>query len=256
MTLQTFLDYINFITNKDPIGETLTPEQYNTLLPYVNYKYYKRLYGLPDDYQVSAPFSKVAWELTQNVTDSLSTFKVLRDYKNNPLMLDSNGRANYPSDYFHVSSMRYKKLTNANCGVDERWSDIEIVFDNQLGGRLSNSITNPTKDNPICCFYNTYIQFYPTDIQSVEFTYLRKPATPIYDYYIDTTTEEQIYLAPGETSPSTGADPANHLSTSVEFEWTDSDIVDLAQIMLKELGINLRSEELQTFALMQQQQGA
>ena len=256
MTLQTFLDYINFITNKDPIGETLTPEQYNTLLPVVNYKYYKRLYGLPEDYQVGMPFSKIAWELTQNITDSLRTFKTLRDYKNNPLSVDSNGQASYPDDYFHVSSMRYKKLTNAGCSATERWSNVEVVFDNQLGGRLANSITNPTKNNPICCFYNTYIQFYPIDLQFVEFTYLRKPATPYYDYYIDTTTEEQVYLAPGTTSPATGADPASHVSTSVEFEWEDSDIIGLAQIMLEELGINLRSEELQTFAMMQQKEGA
>lgn len=251
MTLQEIIDFVNYVSNKEQSGNTLSTPQINTVLKAVNLDYFKLKYGLPEEYRVGAAIPRQAWEVTQLIKDTLKQFIVNKTYPNEQLQIDSNGIAPLPDDYVHVSSVRYIQHTNkTTCGNNQKIRSVEIVTDDQLNDRLSNSLKNPTLMYPIAVLYKDYIQFFPKQLGQVDFTYLRLPKTPYYDYYQD-ANDNIVYLAPGETSPI----PPNPLSLSVEFEYPEAYHMDLCRMILGYIGINLREGSLLQYAEAKKKEG-
>ena len=240
MNLGEILSLINYISNKDQTGRTMTPNQFNLLLDASNNDYFKKKYGLPEEYQPGQPFPAQSYEITQKITDDMRSFKKWlggRDYP--ALSIDTSGRADIPTDYVHYSSIRYRKVTNsADCTTPTtEYKTIEVLTDAQIGDRLQNSIKMPTIDNPICSFYSDYIQFYPITLARTDFTYLRYPTTPIFGYTI--VNDVEVY----------------NPSTSTEIEWPDINHLDIVRIILSYIGINLREPQLFQYAEMKKKEG-
>ena len=233
------LKFVNFVTNKETDGNTMTAEQYNTLLKSVNMDFFKYRYGLPERYQAGQPLPPISWEVTQKITDALRAFKVRTGVDIAAVTLDNLGRWTIPSNYVHYSSIGRVDVTSVACDeFDEDVHDIEVLSDAQVNGRLANSITKPTAIDPCCVFYNSYIQFYPKNISGVTITYLRMPVTPVYGYTLD-VNDEQIY------------NPA----TSVHFEYPEDCFTDIARMVLSYNGINLREQDVIQYAEMQKIKG-
>ena len=238
MNLQQLLDYINYIANKDQFGNTLSPKEYNTLLPIVSFKYFKKKYGIPEQFKAGMPFSAEAYEITQSIIDSISQFKVVMGEDTGMLLIDNSGKANIPEDYLHVSSAYLKDITNTgNCSVGTGYNAIEFLTDAEFVERLGSSINPPSRDYPIVTQRSNYFQFMPKNIQYINFTYLRKPRTPVYDYQI--INDAYVYQP----------------LTSVELEFEETDIIDIASILLSEIGINLREDRLKIFADQMKKEG-
>lgn len=254
MTLQEILDLINYVANKEQSGNTLSIPQYNNLLKTVNIDYFKLKYGLPEDYRVGMPLARQAWENTQAITDALRRFKVIMGSPNAQMTVSNNGIAVLPTDYVHVSSIRYiQNVNNTSCGHKEYIRTVEVITDDQLSDRLSNNVKKPSYRYPVAVFYNSYVQFYPKDLHAVDFTYLRLPLTPYYDFYMD-TNDNVVYLPPNTTSPITG-NPPSHASQSVELEWGEECHIDIARLLLSYIGINLREVPLLQYAEMKKKEG-
>jgi hypothetical protein len=200
MNLNELYSYISFIANKEQSGSTFSPQEYNTNLRAINLDWFRNKYGLPEEYMPGRPIPKEAWEITQKITDDLHKFKVAMGINGVPPMyVNQYGVASIPSDYVHCSSWMYRIITNdGNCSYTKDYSAGEVIRDNQIPDRLSDANKMPTKYNPVCVFYSDFIQFYPEDLGSVNFTYLRFPLTPVYDYYID-ANYNTIYLPTGTT---------------------------------------------------------
>lgn len=213
MTVEEIRQWVDFELNKNQTGGTLSPEEYNLCLKWANQEYFKLKYGLPEQYRPGQPLPAQAWAVTQENIDALSPFLSAqggRDYP--PLRVDVDGRATIPSDYVHVSSVRYNDLA------------VEVLSNDVIGNRLQSPIVYPDKKYPICTFYSGYIQFYPKDLGFVNFDYLRMPQTPVWGYTI--VNDQPVY----------------NPNTSTQFEFSDIYHMDLAAMIVSYAASNLRDQ--------------
>lgn len=253
MNLQEILDFINLKTNKNQSGNTLTPDRFNTALNAVNIDYFKLKYGLPEEYIPGRSLPRQFWESTTKVTDDLSVHKVLLGgYLTQPLQVDSNGYADKPGDYVHVSSMGYKKSVNKNGINTEVMKPVELLTDDQWNPRLSNSISRPTLDYPIARIVGSKIQFEPKDVRNIEFAYLRMPSTPFYDYTIQ--NDSIVYLPEGSTHDGSVL-ASGTPSRTTELDWPLDNHTDIANMILSYVSVNLRENFLYQDAQNRKNQG-
>lgn len=118
--------------------------------------------------------------------------------------------------------------TNVNCERVEydRWVE-----------RLGSRIMAPSADYPIYRELAATLEFNPTTITDVKITYLKKPATPIWNYTI--VSSRPVYAASG----------------SVHFEWPETERESIVNGILSYLGISIREPQLTQFAELQEQKG-
>lgn len=211
--VNVIFEYCNFELNKNQSGNSLSPSEFNTCLAWSNLEYFKLKYGLSEDYQAGRPVAPVSYEISQKISDDMRTLRTVMGGKNSPAMaVDINGWADIPSDYLHVSTIKYNGNT------------VEVLREDFLGDRLNNSIKYPSKENPICVIQENYIQFYPTDLGFVKFSYLRLPQTPVWGYTI--VNDAVVY------------NPA----TSVQSEFPQDCLTDIGNLILHYAAQNLRDQ--------------
>lgn len=233
-------ELLNFITNKEQMGNTINASEFNTILYAVNIDFFRQRYGLPQEYVAGQPLPKMSYEITQKIIDDLSHFKVRMGIDVAAMSVDVNGRANIPSDYVHFSSARYNAIQDNVCGtVNLKARVIEHLSDAQLGDRIGNSIKMPTLRHPVFATFNNYFQFYPKNLKYVEFTYLRMPLTPVYGTTIDEDTDLDVY------------DP----DTSVHFEYPEDCFSEIVNLCLGYAGVNLRSADIVQYSQQLKEKG-
>jgi hypothetical protein len=232
MNLQQIFDYCNNIANKEQTGATCTPAQFQSYIEAANIDYYNLKLGLPQEYRPGQPIPRQAWELTNRMTEDMRRFKVIMGGETTaPATLDSHGQMLIPTDYWMVSSIRYRLVKNTeSCGVLIKWRDVDVLKDADFNNRVVSTLKAPDMDYPVCCFYADYIQYYPKTLQFVTFTYLRKPATPVYGFTIANDT------------------PVYDATTSVQFEFPEFDHLDICRLILSYMGINIREQALIQYA--------
>lgn len=172
------------------------------------------------------------WQLDQNSTDELSYL-----LKKVSLQVDKGGKASYPSDYLHTSSIRYNwKVKDKSCGeYITKPQEVDQLNDAELGNRLASSIVYPSKRYPAMSYGSDYMQFYPIDLGYVDFTYLREPAKP--EWVFTVVNGRPVY------------DSAN----SVNIEAPKEIFTKIAMRILSYLGVNIREPQLIQYAEMQEQ---
>lgn len=213
VTVNDIYNRVSFLLNKNQTSNTLNQEEFNNSLQWANLEFFKRRYGLPEDYRPGQPLPRMSYEETQLIIDALSQFKINRGGRDYPvLLIDVNGYATIPTDYIHYSSISYGK------------QPVEMLRDAQYQDRLNDSIKYPTKKDPICTIYSGYIQFQPTDMGAVNFVYLRLPATPYWAVTI--VNDAYVYDA----------------AKSIQFEYNDIDLTDIASMIAGYASTNIRDQ--------------
>lgn len=241
--VDTVLDLVNFISNKEQSGLTMKIDQYNLIIEAVNIDLLKKFYGLPEEYQAGQPLPRMSYEITKKIMDDLRHLKVRMGVDTPALLLDSNGRADIPQDYLHLSSATYNQVYGIECSDSElKVREIELLTDAQIGNRLSNSIKKPTKKDPCMSMYSTYFQFYPRDLGMVNLTYLRLPKTPVYAVtFVESDTEDYALF-----------DEVN----SQHFEYPPDTLTDIVVKILSYVGVNLDKPQVTQYAEMKDEKGA
>lgn len=243
MTLKEIFDYIYFISNKEQVGNAFNIDKFNIVLKAVDLQFFKKKYGLPENYQVGQPLSNISYEVTNQITDDLSHLKVIMGDNVTPkLIVNTDGYATLPDNYIHCSYLLYTENDESNTILvctDAEWSNI-----------VSSTLKKPSKENPICNFTGGKIRFRPKNIGYVDFAYLRLPLPAHYDYYISANLEH-IYLPPNTTHTllpneegSAGQTTGTVTSLSRELEWGNDLHLDICNFILSLIGINLRESDL------------
>jgi len=229
MNLQELLDYINFVANKDQRGGTLKPAKYNTALASANIKLFLTELGLEEQYQPGMPMPRRVWEITQNITEALRRFKIyMGEAGTMPLQVNSDGWGTLPKNYAYPSALRYRYVKKDKTTRD---IPVDVLTDKEASDRLQSIITTPTLRYPIAIFHDDHIQFYPKNIQFVQFIYLRLPVQPVYGFSVD-ANDNVVYV------------PA----TSTELEWGDEYHYRIANIILDEWSTSIKDAEVAQFA--------
>lgn len=239
-------NYVEYLASKDVSGGYIPPDRWNEMVPILVNKIVRKYYGLPEEYIPGMPMPKITFESTQLVIDYISQLK-----EEAVIEVPSNGKITKPADYLHKSSavvttmkkneIEEQGITADNCLCSQttqtkknkpatyttQWGPVTFVPDEERWMWLKSSLRKPTIENPIGCFLgNDEVIFYPNEIKSVIFVYVRYPAKPVWNY--------------------TGVDgvPIYDPVGSVDVELPEICADELAVTILERLGIAIREPAL------------
>ncbi len=152
------------------------------------------------------------------VHDALSPFRIYYMFTS-----DAAGVVTYPADYLHILGTAY---TVTGSTVNE----ITFVNDDEFVSALMSQLRPVSLMNPIAADRSNGFQIYPSQLQLGFFTYLKRPATPVYAY---TQVDRTITYDP---------------LTSTQLEWTDAYINNIIAKSLRYAGINMDEQGISQFA--------
>ena len=237
MNLMEIYDFMKFIGDKDFNGNFLKPEDYKRAVVAANIDLFKKVTGLPEEYQPGAPFAREGFEINQKALDEIRYFK--------GHIFDqavASGYFTIPDDYVYFDSMTYKYQRDIDGTPTSLPRPVELLKESQLADRRGNWTKRPTTKYPVAVIRvqdTTYARFYiyPDTINAVDLHYYRFPVEPVFAW---TVVSDEVQYDEG---------------SSTEFEWGVEKHMDLVRIMLSYIGINLREEALVQYAEMQKARG-
>jgi len=236
MTLMETYDFIKFIGDKDYNGNYFKPAYYNSAIIAANLDLYKKVSGIPEEYQPGSPLAREHFELNQKSLDEVRFFK--------GHIFDQAVASGYfalPADYIYHDSLSYKYIHSIDGTPTTLPRPVEVLREDQAADRQGNFIKKPTTQYPIAVvrkvLTNDRMYIFPITINAVDFHYYRLPATPVFAYTI--SQDALVYNA----------------GSSTEFEWPEQKHMDLVRILLSYLGINLAHELLIQYAENQKTKG-
>ena len=228
MTLLEIVNIINFVIGARSPDIDLTPKRFSEMLYIASLKHYKRKLGLPEEYQPGMPLPRQSFDITQKITEDLRPFKV--DMSGNGMLMFYNGRASYPDRYYYPSSMSAMR-------DDGRLKRVRFVTDQQWDEMMGNYVDVPNDEYPIATFQNDHIQIAPQNITKAKFVYLRLPNRPVYAVKLNGNAS--VYDS----------------HSSVQLEWDEINQIDIIAILLSDLGLSLKREDILQIAEKQKLQG-
>jgi hypothetical protein len=211
---------------KDAFGGVLTPSLFNTFIDYVNIEM------LNDRLNVL--------ELNQNVQEDLRPFNVVvGDGTSTPLSVSPNQgyvTVEPPQDFIRFVTGRVATYYNKGCSTSVfRPRYVEMLSNSDFRARLASSLLAPNVRRPVATIENDRILIAPAEVTALSMTYIRRPATPFFDY--DVVDGVIVYLPPN-TQHSNG-DP----SLSVELEWLVDTWPEFIERTYQQAAINIKSGE-------------
>ena len=225
MTIDQVYKFVDFIIKKSNSGGYLTPDEFNLIINRAQIQYFNKLYGNQNDYRYDRPVPKIAYAITEKISNSLSPF--LSD--STALVIDGNGQVNIPSDLFQTVS-----ITHTIDGIEY---EITRVEQDRIANNLSSYYDAPTSDFPIYSQLRTKFQFYPKNLATASLFYLKKPTDMVWGY---TTVSGR---------------PVYNSGTSVQPLWKDMDMNEIIYIALSYIGVNLKDPDVSQFAQLKTQTG-
>jgi hypothetical protein len=250
------LQLINYLVNKSESGETLTPVQYPIVVNAAQTLLFKKKTGVPEEYTVQVQQSQQEPNKSDKLTNDLLPFNVIMSTdNNNPLLIDGNGIAQLPSDFYYKLSLAYTQIYNKGDSSEKRRRRIEVVTDDIWEAKLSSTIDSPSKKGSMANFKSNYIRFYPLVNEKTDFSYIRLPKKCFYDFYISSYGQE-IYLPQGisytlkigEQGSAGQIAGTTVVSKSIELEWNEVCVYDIVYYTLSLIGVNLQNEVVMQFA--------
>ena len=199
MNLEQLYKYINFITNKEQIGDPATPDSFNLLLEYYNSELYNELYN---DF-VQAITSDEPQRVADILTDGhpLKYFEKHSEYYYKDKAMPEIPK---PKDYGHYISLAVY--------LGGKFRNVEILNTIRYVNRIRNVLAKPIYEYPIGMELPDGIQITPNNLNKFELYYFRKVETPYFDYCID-QGDNVIYMPPGSSLVNTG-DTVNLINES------------------------------------------
>lgn len=234
-----------FRSGKDFRGGYINPNKFNDAIYFVNEQ---KLNDLVDHF-----------EKNQEVTNDLQPFiKTLGSAQYAPLSftpvlstdVSKGGYATIPSDYWYECRANYTKIVNLGCSSSSSYAPINFVKQHEFDAIMADSndspVLDPVNNYPVLVIQNDLFYIYPY-ISRCSFTYIREAAAPYFDY--DIISGVPVYLPPGEVHVNSSVLPAGTPSESVEFEYTESVVDSLIEMIRFYIAKDNRSEfDLQTTA--------
>lgn len=154
----------------------------------------------------------------QTLHDALRPFRIYYQFTSN-----AAGFVTFPSDYLHILGTVF---TVSGSTVNE----ISFYNEDDFINALNSQLRPVSLSKPIARDTATGFSIYPQSTQIGFFTYLKRPATPVYGY---TQVGRAITYDP---------------TTSTQLEWTDSYINNILAKALRYAGINMDEKGIYEFA--------
>jgi hypothetical protein len=231
MTQTEIYRYINALWNADSLGGTLNLKEYNDAQKEVNTTMF-----------LDAVEELFAHEKAGNLNyEAVFSSKMLRQFIAPYLSAPVIGMVTLSP----LTGFAFFLKMHTTASYHGQIRDIKLVDHNDFVSRQTNLMRPPIKYNPICTIDNqAAIKILPTDITAATIYYLKYPATPIFDYYVDTNDVVQPLaaaathtLTSGETGSAGQTSGTTVTSTTVELEWPVEFHFRYMNMLIKRLGL-------------------
>lgn len=225
---------LDTIIRKEKEGQTISPEQFSELLQLCSLEKANADYAM--------------FEINQVISDSL---RLLRGKETIPLTVGV-GDISAITDYWHVTNAYH--ITTSYPVIP-----FDILNEREYLERVYSDLEQPQINWPILKIDNDEVIVSPTSITSIEFMYLKKPAVPFFDYYIN-ATDQIIYLEPGTSyalqtnevyRDGTAIGTVN--SISIELSFPENERIPVLYAILQKIGISLNETDAVEYGLMREQ---
>jgi hypothetical protein len=164
------------------------------------------------------------YQINQKIVDALSPFKVKNQFTS-----ANDGQVTMPADYLHLLGGVYTVYGSTV-------NTVRFVNDDELATALTSQLRPVSLSRPLAIDSALGFQLFPNQAQTGFYTYLRRPATPVWG---GTLVNRVLTYDPNQ-------------STQIEFY--DVYINNIISRALKYIGINLDEMAISQFAQIQQQQ--
>jgi len=247
---------VELLSNKNQNGQ-FTPARFNDAVKASEIELFNDYYGLSQQSQNGRTANDVYWQANEYSSN------VLRPFLEPPttITIDQNGYAQKPINFVQLSSMRVS-YTNGSSNVQNTQNcegsfvDCEVecedqetnvvikemeakfVNDSELGKRLESTFLQPSLDFPIFVIYRDRFRFYPASLNTATITYLRKPIHAVWNFTV-----------------SAQGRPIYNPVTSIDSEFDENMLNELAHRICSRLGIHLSRQDLLQYSEARQQQG-
>jgi hypothetical protein len=215
-------DLMKYIIRKNQNGN-LRPQDFNLVINTASLSYMDFLLGEFQKYIPGRPYAAVDFGQNQDIRQRLSPFIPA------PVNITINGTGYgaYPTDYLNSDAMVY--------GIYRQ--RVKYIQQDRLSSHL-NSYIDPIATNPIYLIYKDGFQFYPTNLGSATLSYIKKPASMVWDFTID------IY-----------GRPIYNPVGSIQPEWNELDQLEIVVRALAQVGVNLQLRDVEQYSQQIKMQG-
>lgn len=222
MDINEMYDLMKYIIRKNQNGN-LRPQDFNLIINTASVSYMDYLLGEFQKYIPGRPFAAVDFGQNQDIRQRLSPFIPAPV----TLTIDGSGLSSYPTDYLNSDAMTYGAYRQR----------VKFIQQDRLFSHL-NSYIDPVATNPIYMIYKDGFQFYPTNLGTAVLSYIRKPATMVWNYSTD------IY-----------GRPIYNPVGSVQPEWNELDQMEVIVRALAQVGVNLQLRDVENYSQLLKTQG-
>ena len=183
MDLGELFDYINYITNKEQLGEPFSPKHYVLLLKLTNESYYESKYANVLDI-TQTEGTKINARLFQD--SPLSHFLKEKVYDLNNTNITE---FELPEDH--------GKTIDGGVYFSNIWKPADFVTIEEFNRRRFNVMSPTPRRKPYFAQSKDGYTFVPFATRKARVVYLRKAITPFFDYCVGKSDDNEYYMPPG-----------------------------------------------------------
>lgn len=223
MTVDEVYRLVNYIMRKNQNGG-ITPSDFNNIINVAQNSYMNYLLGEFQKYLPGRPMAPATFGQNEDIRQRLTPFITT------PVTLTINGStgvAPYPDNYQAQDAMYYGQYNRR----------VKYIQQDRLDTHI-NSRINPIADNPVYLQIDNGLQFYPVDLGTARFSYIKSPTTIVWASTPD-IYGRRIYNPGGSTDPA----------------WYEQDMLDIIVRALAMIGVNLQLGAVQQYSQMIKTQG-
>lgn len=221
MNINSAYKLVDLILNKSQQGN-ITPDQFNLAAEVAQMSVINQLLGNEQEYQPGVPIPRYGFGLNQKIQEDLRVIT-----KVPTALVFTSGVATYPTDSLYLFDLA--ETTGGNeirpCEIDEA----RILNQSQ--------IKPPISGKAVYYVLGANIYVLPTSIVNTLVTYVRIPATPLWNY--TTVNNQPVYSASGSQDFELG--PLTHFRIVCKI--------------LQYFGLNLSVEAVTQYGLSAEAQG-
>ena len=213
------IDLANSIRNIDLNGEDFRADEWSALITSNSQKLFAKLIGLPNLYQLNTPIERRGANVSRRIDEKLSPFY------NRDIVTVVGGGADFSSkDIGYLLAINPASISGR--GFTELQPD-------RIATVLASSVVAPTEDDPAFDWQTSdSILVYPTTITSIVLYYYKFPTDAVVVFETDPVTLIKSYDA----------------GSSTETGWGKDELVEIAYMCLRDLGINMKEGEITAYA--------
>ena len=217
MTIDQAYQFVQFVLNKDQSGY-ISPDQFNNISPIAQMALINDRIGNVKKYRQDHPIPVYGFGMNQKTREELRMLLV----KPTNLTVTA-GVATIPNDYLYYDTLAVSGKQAQECTEDEI---VEL---------LNSKIKPPTAMFPKVVVHSNGFNVYPTNSAALTVSYLRKPASPKWNY----TGNPAVYNPTG----------------SQDFETSETTHLEICNRILQFCGLNLKLDEIVQWSEMAEQTG-